>query len=174
MAKKAMEAYQMLELSISATTRQPRVGEEPGVHYWYLSVEEFRQKIDKNDFLEYEEVYNDLYYGTLFSELDRIWEKGHVPFLDLDVKGAANLKAQYGDKGFFVFIHPGSIDELAVRLKNRGTEDEKSLTNRLRRAQFELDYAEKFDYILYNDDLKRADKEVVDIIGQYLEKHQLK
>lgn len=169
-AKNVMDSIPVFELSISATTRSPRKGEEPGVHYYYVSVEEFESKIKNDSFLEYEQVYEGLYYGTLFSEMERIWANGHVPFLDLDVKGAANLKEKYGDNGLFVFIHPGTIDVLAERLRKRGTEDERSIEKRMRRASFELEYAEKFDYVLMNDDLKRADSETIEVVTEFLEK----
>jgi guanylate kinase len=169
-ARNVMNTIPVFELSVSATTRSPRKGEEHGKHYYFISQDEFEQKINNGAFLEYEQVYEGLYYGTPFSEMERIWANGHVPFLDLDVKGAANLKEKYGSNGLFVFIHPGTIDILAERLKNRGTEDARSIEKRIRRASFELEYANKFDYVLKNDVLERADKEIVEVVKQFLEK----
>jgi guanylate kinase len=169
-ARNVMNTIPVFELSVSATTRSPRKGEEHGKHYYFISQDEFEQKINDEAFLEYEQVYEGLYYGTPFSEMERIWANNHVPFLDLDVKGAANLKEKYGKNGLFVFIHPGTIDILAERLKNRGTEDSRSIEKRIRRASFELEYANKFDYVLKNDVLERADKEIVEVVKQFLEK----
>lgn len=158
------------KLSVSATTRQPREGEVDGQHYYFINREKFETRLEANAFLEYEQVYEGLYYGTLNSELERIWSLGKYPFLDLDVKGAANLKKKYGSNGFFVFIHPGSIDVLADRLKKRGTEDARSLEKRIRRASFELEYAEQFDFVLYNTDLKKAQEEIIEEISRFIEK----
>ena len=168
-ARWVMDRLPVLDLSISATTRKPRKGEAHGVHYYYISTAEFEEKIDRNEFLEYEQVYEGLYYGTLWSEMTRIWDQGKTPFLDLDVKGAANLKEKYKGNGLFVFIHPGSVDELAKRLRARGTEDERNIEKRMRRTSFELEYANKFDYILKNTDLDVARKEIFGVIADFIE-----
>lgn len=168
-ARWVMDQLPILDLSISATTRQPRKGEEHGVHYYYLETPAFEKKIAGNEFLEYEQVYEGLYYGTLWSEMNRIWEQSNVPFLDLDVMGAANLKERYQGKGLFVFIHPGSTDELMRRLRARGTEDERNIEKRIRRASFEMEYANKFDYVLKNLDLKIAKQEILSVISEFIE-----
>lgn len=167
-AKRIMQHFSQCSFSVSATTRDPREGEEDGVHYHFLSVEHFREKLANDEFLEYEEVYDGLYYGTLRSELESIWEVNRIPVLDLDVKGAANLKARYTEEGLFIFVHPGSIDELAERLRKRATETERSIEKRMRRASFELDYAEKFDLILKNIELENAVKEVIERIEEFI------
>jgi len=167
-SRNVMAAMPIFELSVSATTREPRPGEINGVHYYFTTINAFEKMLANNELLEYEQVYEGLYYGTPYSELERIWSKGKIPFLDLDVKGAANLKEKYGNNGLFVFIHPGTIDILAQRLKARGTEDERSIEKRIRRASFELEYANKFDYVLMNDVLERADKEIIEVITQFL------
>ncbi|MBI1185227.1 guanylate kinase [bacterium] len=169
-AQKIIREIPYFEFSVSATTRKPRNGEQEGVHYYYLEIDEFEAKIANNEFLEYEQVYEGLYYGTLKAELERIRNKGKIPILDLDVKGASHLKEAYGSDGLFVFVHPGSIDILAERLKKRGTEDDRSIEKRIRRASFELEYANKFDYVLHNDILERADKEIAEVITNYLKK----
>jgi len=171
-ANKVINTLPYFELSISATTREPRQGEEHGKHYYFIGRDEFETKISAGAFLEYEQVYEGLYYGTLYAELDRIWQSGRYPFLDLDVKGAANLKDKYGDDGFFVFIHPGSIDTLAQRLRKRGTEDERSLEKRMRRASFELEYADQFDFVLYNDNLEKAETEIIEQVKAFMNKPQ--
>lgn len=166
--KLVQEQYPQLVLSISATTRPPRDNEEHGKHYYFIPVGEFKSKISNDDFLEYEEVYNGLFYGTLKSEMDRIWNDDKIPFLDLDVKGAANLKEKYGEKGLFVFIHPGTLGNLETRLRARGTESEDALKKRLDRAAFEMEYATKFDYVLQNIDLAQAEKDILIQIENYL------
>lgn len=170
-AKAVMEALPYFKLSVSATTRAPREGEEDGKHYYFIDREKFEARLADNAFLEYEQVYEGLYYGTPNSELERIWAMGKYPFLDLDVKGAANLKKKYGADGLFVFIHPGSIDVLAERLKKRGTEDSRSLEKRIRRASFELEYADQFDFVLDNTDLEKAQKEIIAVISRFIEKN---
>lgn len=155
-SRKIMQLFPVLELSVSATTRQPRAGEIDGKDYYFITAEEFKSRVKNNEFLEYEEVYHDLCYGTLNAELERIWSNDKVPFLDLDVKGAANLKKMYGNKGLFVFVHPGSIQNLADRLTNRGTENEESLKKRLGRAEFEMTFADQFDFVLINNIVEQA------------------
>lgn len=163
-----MKALPVFQLSISATTRNPRAYEKNGEHYYFVTKQKFEEMLANNELIEYEQVYQGLYYGTPYNELQRIWSMGKIPFLDLDVKGAANLKKKYGKNGLFVFIHPGTIDILAQRLKDRGTEDEKSIEKRIRRASFELGYANKFDFVLMNDELERAGNEVIGVIMQFL------
>lgn len=168
-ARWVIEHFSIFDLSVSATTRLPRKGEEHGIHYYYLNAAEFEHRIAKNEFLEYEQVYEGLYYGTLWSEMDRIWAASKIPFLDLDVKGAAHLKERYKGNGLFVFIHPGSINELVRRLRARGTEDDHSIEKRIRRASFELEYADKFDYVLKNLDLETAQNEILGVVRDFIE-----
>lgn len=163
-----LASFSQFQLSISATTRKPRVNEVHGKEYYFLSVKSFKEQIANGSFLEYEEVYEGCYYGTLNAELQRIWQLNEIPILDLDVKGAARLKAMYPHTGLFVFVHPGSIEELKNRLLKRGTETEESLKTRLSRATFELEYADKFDFVLVNQDLDLALPQIKNIIELFL------
>lgn len=169
LAKRVMEHHPQFALSVSATTRDPRADEEDGKHYWFLSKEAFKQKITENAFLEYEEVYDGVFYGTLHEELNRIWDNGQIPFLDLDVKGAMNIMSSFGPEAFFVFIHPGGIENLEKRLQNRGSETAESLKKRLDRARYELAQADEFDHILHNVDKQQADEEVLEIVDDFLD-----
>lgn len=145
-----------LEFSISATTRQARGEEKHGVEYYFLSVEEFEQRIANNEFVEYEQVYEGRYYGTLKSELQRIWEKGHVVLFDVDVVGGVNLKKILGDKALSVFIQPPSVEELQKRLIGRSTDSAEEIAKRIGKATQELSYASFFDTIIVNDQLALA------------------
>lgn len=148
-----------LEFSISATSRAPRGAEQNGVEYHFLSTEEFERRIAAGEFVEYEEVYKGCYYGTLRSEVERIWAKGNVIVFDVDVKGGLNLKKIFGSKAMTVFIQPPSIDELRRRLVGRGTDSPEKIEQRLAKAGEELTYAPKFDTIVVNDDLATAQAE---------------
>ena len=154
--------------SISATSRLPRGAEQNGREYWFLTTEEFEQKIAQGAFLEYEEVYPGTYYGTLRSEVEGQREAGKNVFLDIDVKGGTRLKEAYGDDALFLFIQPPSIEVLRERLTKRGTETEEKIRLRLARASEELAYAPKADRVIINDDLASARKECLDIIKNYL------
>lgn len=151
-----LERISSLEFSISATSRRPRGEEVDGKDYYFLSPKEFENKISQQEFLEYEEVYKGSYYGTLKSEVDRIWNKGHQVIFDIDVIGGLNLKKQYGDQALAIFVQPPSIVELEKRLRGRGTETEDKIKQRLSKAETELSLARDFDEILINDDLKTA------------------
>ena len=149
------------EFSISATSRAPRGTEKDGVEYYFLSARRFRQLIKKDAFVEYEEVYQDRFYGTLKSEVERIWAKGHVIIFDVDVKGGVSLKKYFGDAALSVLIVPPSMEVLEQRLRGRGTDSEEAITERLAKAGWELDFAEgKFDRKLVNDKLE--DKKTCD------------
>ncbi|MBR1768888.1 MAG: guanylate kinase [Bacteroidales bacterium] len=152
--------------SVSATTRKKREGEEDGKHYYFISEEEFKERILQGDFLEYENVYEGLFYGTLKSETERINSEGRIAVFDVDVKGGINIKTQLKDNAFALFIMPPSVEELKKRLVNRKTEDENSLQQRLLRAEMEISYAEKFDNVVVNDDLEKAVSECKKLIEE--------
>lgn len=161
--------FPRLEFSISATSRQPRGEEKDGVHYYFFSAEEFRKRIDNGELLEWEEVYNGTYYGTLNSEIQRIWEHGNVIIFDVDVRGGIALKKIFGDQAMAMFIMPPSIEELRRRLIGRGTETEETIEKRIGKSEFELSFASQFDAIVVNDDLVKACTEAEVIITNFLE-----
>lgn len=152
--------------SISATSRKPRGAEQNGVEYYFLTPEQFRTKIAAGEFVEYEEVYTDQFYGTLKSEVERLLAEGTNVLFDIDVKGALNIKKFYGDKAVLIFIMPPSIEELSRRLHGRGTETEELIQKRLARAEYELSFAPQFDFQVINDRLEDAVTQVYDIITQ--------
>lgn len=154
--KHLLEKMPFLSFSISAATRKPRKGEVNGREYYFMSVEAFNQKIKANDFLEWEMVYEGKYYGTLRSEIERLWGQGKYPLLDIDVKGAIHIKEQYRGNCLTLFIEPPSVRELARRLASRGTETEESLQTRINKAEYELSFRNHFDHIIVNDDLEEA------------------
>jgi guanylate kinase len=146
-----------LGFSISASTRDRRGRtEENGKDYYFLTPEEFKKKIDNNEFIEWEEVYEGNFYGTLKSEIDRLWREGKNVIFDVDVKGGLSLKKYFGDKALAVFVKVNSIDTLKQRLKDRGTESEESLSRRLFKAKFEMTFQDQFDVVLDNDDLSKS------------------
>lgn len=157
-----------MAFSISCTSRQPRGTERNGVEYFFLMPGEFRQKIADGEFLEYEEVYKDRYYGTLKSQVERQLEAGDNVVLDVDVKGACNIKQFYGDRALALFIQPPSIEELRRRLEGRGTDAPEVIEDRLARASFELTFARKFDKVIVNDDLDRAVNEAFDAVKEFI------
>lgn len=158
-----------LQFSISATSRAPRGNEKHGKEYYFHSPEEFRQKIANDEFLEYEEVYTDKFYGTLKSEIDRIINAGGNVIFDVDVVGGCNIKKYYGDRALSIFIKPPSIDELLNRLINRGTDTPEVIKARLAKAEFELSFASKFDVVIVNDDLEKAEKEALLVVKNFIE-----
>ncbi len=157
-----------LVFSISCATRQPRNQEKHGVDYYFISADEFRQRIESHEFAEWEMVYHDKYYGTLKTELQRIWHQHKAPLLDVDVKGGINIQSQYPEQSLSLFIEPPSIKELEQRLKKRGTETPESLKARLDKASFELSFKSRFDHIIMNDNLERACSEAEKIVRNYL------
>ena len=159
-----------LHFSISATSRPPRGTEKNGVEYFFLSPEEFKTLIAKGEFLEYEEVYKDRFYGTLKSQVDAQLERGENVVCDVDVLGGQNIKAYYGDKALSLFIQPPSIEVLKQRLESRGTDAPEVIKDRLARAEFELSYADKFDKVVVNDNLEDAQSETLSLIKNFLEK----
>ena len=157
-----------IEFSVSATSRAPRGEEKDGVDYWYLSAEEFRRRIEADEFVEYEQVYEGRYYGTLKSEVERIWAKGHVIIFDVDVKGGVNLKKHFGDKALSVFIQAPSVEVLRQRLIDRKTDSAEAIEERVAKAAEEMTYAPKFDYVLVNDDLATALAEAEKVVDDFL------
>lgn len=160
-----------LTFSISATTRSPRPGEKDGKDYYFLSLKEFKQKIAKGAFIEYEMVYEGKYYGTLQAELERIWHEGKYPLRVVDVKGAMDLIRKFKGKALSLFIKPPSIDVLEQRLVSRCTDDTQELKERLQKAQSEMQYTDRFDHAVLNDDLKTAVEEVVGLVRKFIPKH---
>jgi len=158
-----------LAFSISAATRQARGNEKSGVDYYFMSVEEFNQKIQQGAFIEWEMVYEGKYYGTLKSELERIWSLGKVPLLDIDVKGAIHVQEQFPEQTFSLFIEPPSIDELKRRLTSRGTESEDSLQARVNKASYELSFKHSFHHVIVNADLSTACQEAESCVLDFIE-----
>lgn len=156
--------------SISATSRAPRGGEVDGIHYYFLTEQDFRDRIAGGDFLEYEEVYAGHFYGTLRSEVDSNLNAGENVILDIDVKGAQNIKSLYGDQALCIFIQPPSLESLRDRLIARGTESPERVEQRLQRAETELGYASLFDCVVTNDDLGIACEQAYEYIREFLEK----
>ncbi len=157
-----------MEFSISATSRKPRAGEQNGREYYFLSHDEFKQRVAAGDFVEWVEVYEGTCYGTLKSEIERIWQKGNVVIFDVDVLGGISLKQIFGDKALSIFIQPPSVEELEKRLRNRGTETEESLHKRIERAEMELQYSNKHDVTVINDNLEKAVDQTETIVNNFL------
>ena len=157
-----------LAFSISATSRPPRGKEQHGVEYFFLSPEEFRQRIDKGEFLEYEEVYPGRFYGTLKAQVEKQSEAGQNVLFDVDVKGGVNIKQYYGNRALSLFIQPPSIEELRSRLEKRGTETPEVINDRIARAEFELGFAPQFDKVVVNDVLEVAKAETLQIIKDFI------
>ena len=162
-----LKKFPFLEFSISATSRAPRGDEKNGKDYYFFTGDQFENKIKNGEFIEYEEVYSGSYYGTLKSEVQRIWDKGNIIVFDIDVKGGVNLKRLYGKNALAVFIQPPSIETLKNRLINRGTDSIEAIEKRVAKAEEELSYADKFDVILVNDDLEKTLIEAESIIENF-------
>lgn len=159
-----------LQFSISATSRQPRGEEVHGKEYYFLTPDEFRSRIKQGHFLEYEEVYEDNFYGTLKSEVDRILESGHNVVFDVDFVGGLAIKKIYGEKALSIFIMPPSVEELRNRLEKRGTDTPEDIQNRLDKATHEMSYASQFDVVVMNDDFDKAKRETVKLIREFIAK----
>jgi guanylate kinase len=164
-----LKKFPQLAFSVSAATRSGRSHEKNGVDYYFISVEEFNQKIQHNEFVEWELVYEGKYYGTLKSELERIWNNNQVPVLDIDVKGAIHVQEQYQDSTLSIFVEPPSVDELKRRLSSRGTETEESLQTRVNKASYEISFKHHFRKIILNDNLEHACKEAEKAVQEFLE-----
>ncbi|MDD4514514.1 guanylate kinase [Massilibacteroides sp.] len=159
-----------LRFSVSATSRAPRGEEKHGVEYYFLTPEDFRSRIAAGDFLEYEEVYTDRFYGTLKSEVEQILSAGDNVVFDVDVVGGCNIKKYYGDRALSVFIQPPSVEVLRERLVNRGTDKPEVIEDRVKKAEYELSFAPQFDVVIVNDVLEKAQKETLETIKKFLEK----
>ncbi len=165
-----LKKFPQLEFSISATSRLPRGAEQNGVEYYFFSSDEFKTKVEQGEFIEWEEVYAGTCYGTLKSEVDRIWAKNNVVVFDIDVVGGVNVKKLFGDNALSVFIQPPSVEELRNRLVGRATDTPEAIEKRVAKASHELTYADKFDVVLINDDLQTAFDESVGIVSNFLSK----
>lgn len=157
-----------LRFSISATSRLPRGEEKHGVEYYFHTPEEFRQKIENNEFLEYEEVYKDKFYGTLKAEVQRIFDNGGNVIFDVDVVGGCNIKKYYGEKALSIFVEPPSISELRNRLISRGTDSPEIIEARVAKAEYEMTFASEFDVIIKNDNLEEAKAKALQVVKEFL------
>ncbi|MBR2151168.1 MAG: guanylate kinase [Prevotella sp.] len=157
-----------LYFSISCTSRAPRGNEQNGVEYFFLTPEEFRERIAKNEFLEYEEVYENRFYGTLKQQVENQREAGQNVVFDVDVKGGVNIKKYYGGDALSLFIQPPSVEELRRRLEGRGTDTSEAIAQRLAKAEYELTFAPQFDRVVVNDDLEQAKQEILSIVKEFL------
>ncbi|MCW3092090.1 MAG: guanylate kinase [Ferruginibacter sp.] len=164
-----MQVFPLLAFSISAATRNARGIEKDGVDYYFISEADFKQKILHNEFAEWEMVYEGKYYGTLKSELQRIWDAHRIPVLDIDVKGAIHVKQQYPESSLTLFIEPPSVGELKKRLESRGTETPESLSARINKAAYEISFKDQFDKLIVNEDLQKACKDATEIVQQFIE-----
>ena len=162
-----------MEFSVSATSRPPRGEEKHGREYYFLSPDEFRKSVKEDKFVEFEEVYEGRFYGTLKSECERIWAAGHVIIFDVDVKGGVNLKKYFGDKALSIFIKAPSVEVLRERLVKRGTDSPEAIEERVAKAEEEMTYAPKFDYVLVNDDLNTAYAESEKVVEDFLDDGRL-
>ncbi len=157
-----------LEFSVSACSRDPRPNEMDGKDYHFLGIDGFKQQIDADAFVEWEEVYTNNFYGTLRSEMERIWENGHTVIFDVDVIGGLNLKKSFGDQALAIFVQPPSYEELEQRLRFRSTETEEKIAQRMSKAKEELGYANKFDHILVNDHLENAIEAAKELVQEFI------
>jgi guanylate kinase len=166
--KEVMKTRNDFAFSISACSRAPRGNEEHGKDYYFLDVDEFRSKIKENAFVEWEEVYENRFYGTLKSEVERLWSENKIVLFDVDVVGGVNIKKMYQEHALSLFIQPPSLEELKTRLIGRNTEDEENIKLRLDKAEEELSFAPKFDKVIVNDDLQTAIEETISTINKFL------
>lgn len=166
--RELLKRFDCFEFSISATSRQPRGKEQHAIDYYFMTNEEFRERVERDEFVEWEEVYAGTCYGTLKSEMERIWAKGKVIIFDVDVMGGINLKRLFGNDACSVFIMPPSMEELERRLRGRGTDAEEVIVKRIAKAEFELSKAPEFDFVVVNDDLQVAVDETAAIITNFL------
>jgi guanylate kinase len=165
--KHLLSKYQYLDFSVSATSRDPRGEEKNGREYFFISKDVFQELIKKEEFIEYEEVYSGTYYGTLKSELERIWAEGKIIVFDIDVKGGVNLKKMFGNQALAIFVSPPSVEALKERLIARGTENQTAIEKRVSKAKEELSYSKFFDYILVNDNLEKCLIEAEELIEKF-------
>jgi guanylate kinase len=170
--KHLLSAIPELEFSISACSRTRREKETDGKDYYFISAGQFREKIENDEFIEWQEVYPGSYYGTLKTEMERIWSRGKIPIFDVDVFGGINLKKYFGEQALSVFIKPPSIEILEQRLRHRGTESEESLANRLNKVGKEMTYAGEFDRIMVNDEISSCCGKVTELIRNFLGRNE--
>lgn len=168
-ARYLLKQFPNLSFSISAATRKPREGEINGKDYHFMSEEIFKAHIKNNDFIEWEMVYEGKYYGTLKSELERIWSEKKIPVLDIDVHGGIHVQKEYPINTLSLFVKPPSVEELRKRLESRGTESAESINTRVSKASYELSFADQFDHVIVNDDLDKACEEAAQIVKGFLE-----
>ena len=168
MTNRLLNDFDEIRFSVSATTRKPRKGEKEGVHYYFMSKDDFKKRIDSNEFLEWEKFYNGTHYGTLRSVVENDLNKGYFVLLDIDVLGAKNVKEIYGDEALAIFISPPSIEVLKERLIARGTESVKTLDTRLERAEKEMAYASQFDTVVVNNVLETAYSEIKQLVSSFI------
>ncbi len=166
-----LQTFSQLAFSVSAATRFPRNNETDGIDYYFLSPREFNRRIQANEFVEWEMVYEGKYYGTLKSEFERIWKAGRIPVLDIDVKGAIHVQKQYPDNTLSIFIQPPSIEELKRRLVGRGTENEEALQARVNKASYEISFRQHFNKIIVNDELDKACREARQAVSDFIEEN---
>jgi len=167
--KHMLSEFPELEFSISACSRPKREKETEGKDYYFITADQFRDKVSNNEFIEWQEVYPGSFYGTLKSEMDRIWSEGKIPIFDVDVFGGINLKKYFGDTALAIFIQPPSLQELENRLRHRGTENEENLQTRLNKVVKELIYSGQFDYIIVNDEISTASSKAKGLITAFLD-----
>ncbi len=163
-----MQAFPQLSFSISAATRRPRDSEKNGIDYYFISAEEFQKKILRDEFVEWEMVYEGKYYGTLKSELKRIWNNKMIPVMDIDVQGAIHVQKEYPVNSLFLFIQPPSVDELKNRLQSRGSETQEMIDIRISKASFELSFKNNFQHVILNRNLKEACEEAEKIVAAFI------
>lgn len=163
-----LKLHPELKFSVSAASRAPRGDEKNGVAYWFISADEFRKRIADNEFVEYEEVYPGSFYGTLKSEVERIWDNGDAIIFDVDVKGGVNLKKYFGDRALSVFIQAPSVEVLRQRLVSRATDSPEAIERRVAKAAEEMTFADKFDHIIVNDDLQKAYADAERLVSDFL------
>ena len=166
--KHLLKNNKALKFSVSATTRYKRQDEVEGKDYYFLSIDEFKSKIDDNDFLEWEEVYYNIFYGTLKSEVNRINAEGNMVIFDIDVQGGINLQKQFKNKSLAIFVMPPSIEALKKRLQSRKTESSESLLTRINKAEHEMEHAHHFDHVLINDELEESYRKAQDLLDDYI------
>ncbi|HTE11165.1 MAG TPA: guanylate kinase [Chitinophagaceae bacterium] len=164
-----LQHFPQLAFSVSAATRAARGKEQDGVDYYFMSTQAFQHKIQENEFVEWEMVYEGKYYGTLKKELARIWNNQQIPVLDIDVKGAIHVQQQYPGSSMSIFIEPPSLEELKRRLQSRGTESPESLQARINKASFEISFKQHFNHIIVNDNLEKACRQVIELANAFLD-----
>jgi guanylate kinase len=164
-----LQQFPQLAFSVSAATRAARGKEQDGVDYYFMSTQAFQHKIQENEFVEWEMVYEGKYYGTLKSELARIWNNQQTPVLDIDVKGAIHVQQQYPGSSMSIFIEPPSLEELKRRLQSRGTETSESLQARINKASFEISFKQQFNHIIVNDNLEKACRQAIELTNAFLD-----